>query len=52
MVILQWRYVVVANSQFCLGVNLVNVVVAGMIEIVTNAGGEKYEDFKVADLGR
>lgn len=50
MVVLEWRYVVVPQRQFRLGVDLVDVVVARVIEVVANARGEEDEDFQVADF--
>lgn len=52
MVIFKWRYIVIADGQFCFGVNLVDVVVAGMIQVVANTRSEKYKHFQIADFWR
>lgn len=52
MVILEGRDIVVAQRQLGPRVYLVDIVVTRMVEIVTDAGDNQYEDLEVADLRR
>lgn len=52
VMILQGRDVVVAQRQLGPRVYLIDVVVARMVEIVTDAGDDQYEHLEVADFRR
>lgn len=41
VMVLQWRNVVISERQLCPGVYLINIIVPGMVEIVTDAGHEQ-----------
>lgn len=52
MVILQGRDIVITQRQLGPRVYLIDIVVARMIEIVTDAGDDQYENLEVADFRR